>query len=593
MQSTSAIIINWNTREHLLRCVESLLSEGLDQPSILAVDQGSSDGSLEALVAKFPDVRAISIQENIGYAHAVNCSAAKTNAPFLLVANADIFVGKGTVRLMTEVMQGDEEIGMLGCTVLDSRGNRATRFSRTSVTRAILLELVPRGLRGLWRDAEQLGRRDTQPFPVTYVEGAFFMVRSEAFYAVGGMDEGFTFFYEDADLPMRMIKSGFRVLHLPAASVTHHGGASFSQVPERHASEFHRNMIRLYIRHAMRRAVWLKRAMRAIASMKVLTLGLLSFAGEDVQRRIRRNRTILRSFNDIPKVVNSEQPLVSVIVPTYNRRELVCALADNLRHQTYPNFETIVVDQSDAEGQPPDSSTAGVRWLSVKRANRSLAKNVGLREAKGDILLFCDDDIVPEHTMIETHVRAHADPSVGGVSCRVTEDGLTPLTTNNICRVTPYGRMIDRFQSNTECFVETLVGGNMSVKREVLTEAGYFDSIFAGTSIFEEQDLSERIRSLGFAILFTNRSSVHHQPQRDGNVGLRSTDPSSYYHDFHHNEIVFFLKNRSHLLLLFVIPFCLLRTVKQSLRYRLSFRQGMHIFGGAFAGIRAYYRSMK
>ena len=591
MQSTSAIIINWNTREHLLRCVESLLSEGLDQPSILAIDQGSSDGSLDALGAKFPHVRAISIQENIGYAHAVNCSAAKTNASFLLVANADILVGKGTVRLMTEVMQRDKEIGMLGCTVLDSRGNTATRFSRTSVTRGILLELVPTGFRGLWRDAEQLGSRDTQPFPVTYVEGAFFMVRSEAFYAVGGMDEGFTFFYEDADLPMRMIKSGFQVLHVPAASVTHHGGASFSQVPERHASEFHRNMIRLYSRHSMRRAVWLKRAMSAVASMKVLTLGLLSFAGEDVQRRIRRNRTILRSLNDIPKAVNSEQPLVSVIVPTYNRRDLVRALADNLRHQTYSNFETIVVDQSNAEGQPPDIS--GVRWLSVKRANRSLAKNVGLREAKGDILLFCDDDIVPETTMIETHVKAHSNSSIGGVSCRVTEEGLTPLTTNNICRVTWYGRMIDRFQSNTECFVETLVGGNMSVKREVLTEAGYFDSIFAGTSIFEEQDLSERIRNLGFKILFTNRSSVHHQPQRDGNVGLRSADPFNYYHDFHHNEIVFFLKNRNHLLLPFVIPFCFLRTVKQSLRYRLSFRQGMHIFAGVLAGIRAYYRSMK
>ncbi len=570
--------------------MESLLAEGLDQPSILVIDQGSTDGSLSALEKRFPGVRPLSIRENVGYAHAVNCGVARTDAPFILVANADIVVGKGAVRLMTEEMQRDEEVGILGCTVLDSRGNRATRFSRTSVTRAILLELVPKGLRGIWRDAEQLRRQDAQPFPVTYVEGAFLMVRRVAFCAVGGMDEGFTFFYEDADLPMRMIKAGFRVLHVPRASVTHHGGASFSQVPERHASEFHRNMVRLYNRHALRRGIWLKRAIRAIASSKVMLLNLFAFADDDVKRRIGRNKTIVHSLNDPPKAGKGEKPLVSVIIPTLNRLDLVRTLVDNLRRQTYSNFETIVVDQSIDRSV---GSTAGVRWLSLKRANRSLAKNVGWHEAKGDILLFCDDDIVPEETMIEAHVRAHSDTSIGGVSCRVTEEGLEPLTTNYICRVTSYGRMIDRFQSDTECFVETLVGGNMSVKREVMKETGYFDALFAGTSIFEEQDLSERMRNLGFKILFTNRSSVHHLPQKDGNVGLRSTDPSNYYHDFHHNELVFFLKNRNHVLLFLVIPFCLFRAVKQSFRYRLSFRQGIHMFAGVFAGIGAYYRSMK
>ncbi len=160
-------------------------------------------------------------------------------------------------------------------------------------------------------------------------------------------------------------------------------------------------------------------------------------------------------------------------------------------------------------------------------------------------------------------------------------------------RVTSYGRMIDGFQSDTECLVETLVGANMSIKREVMREAGYFDPMFVGTAIFEEQDLSERIRNLGMKILFTNKSVVRHVPQADGNLGLRAARPSGYYHDFHHNELVFFLKNRNHLLLLFVIPFCFLRTIKQSLRYHLSFREGLHMFGGVFSGIRAYYRSMK
>ena len=597
MPPTSAIIINWNTREHLLRCVDSFLSDGLQPSLILVVDQGSSDGSLHALQTRFPDVRFLSLKDNIGYAHAVNRGVAELHDPYIIVANSDIIVHKGTAGSLANVMQGNENIGMLGCKMLNGEGRNATRFSRTSVTRGILLELAPKFLRGLWRDTEQLVRQDEQPFPVTFVEGAFLMIRREAFLSIGGMDEGFTFFYEDADMPMRMIKSGYHVLHVPQASVTHFGGASFSQVPQRHASEFHRNMIRLYGRHALRRAVWLKRVLRAVAGFKVLFFKAFSpivGSGMNVKTRIERNRIILQSLTADLQPIRNERPLVSVIVPTFNRSHSVQSLIDNLRKQTYTHCEIIIVDQSDDGGMSAlDTAGEGIRWLKLKKANRSLAKNVGMNEARGDILLFCDDDIIPEKTMVETHVRAHSDVSVGGVSCRVMEEGLPPITSTNICRVMPYGRMIDGFQSDAECFVETLVGANMSIKRQVLKEAGYFDSLFTGTSLFEEQDFSERIRHLGFRILFTNKSSVRHIPQPDGNIGFRIAQPSAYYHSFHHNELVFFLKNRNHLLLLFVIPFCFLRTVRQSLRYRLSFREGMHIFAGVFSGIRGYYRSMK
>ncbi len=128
----------------------------------------------------------------------------------------------------------------------------------------------------------------------------------------------------------------------------------------------------------------------------------------------------------------------------------------------------------------------------------------------------------------------------------------------------------------------------MSVKKPALREAGYFDSSFRGTAIFEEQDLSERLRDLGYSILFTNHASVYHIPQPGGNLDARLADPVGDYRDFHHNEIIFFLKNRNHLLLLFVVPFCMLRSIRQSIKYHRPALDALRMFSGVVQGWQTY-----
>jgi len=225
--------------------------------------------------------------------------------------------------------------------------------------------------------------------------------------------------------------------------------------------------------------------------------------------------------------------------------------------------------------------------------NRSNAKNIGIRHAIGDILLFCDDDIIPSHEMVEVHIRNHRDARVGGVSCRIIENDLPPLKSTDICRVTWYGRMKDGFQSDVSCDVGTLVGGNMSMRCEILHEMGYFDANYRGTSIFEEQDLSERLKNLGYRIHFTNETTIVHQPQTNGNVNLQHSETAKYYFNFNHNEILYFLKSRNHTLLLFVIPFCILRAIKKSIQFQLSISEGYRILYGIVDGIKTYYRSLK
>ena len=130
----------------------------------------------------------------------------------------------------------------------------------------------------------------------------------------------------------------------------------------------------------------------------------------------------------------------------------------------------------------------------------------------------------------------------------------------------------------------------MSTFRSVWQDVGGFDTTFVGTSVFEEPDFSARVRRAGWRLVFTNATTVRHDPQPEGNDDLKCRTPSDYYRSFHHNELIYFLKNHSRLNLLLVIPFCLLRTVNQTVKFRMGFRQSLRVFGGVFEGFRKYYQ---
>jgi GT2 family glycosyltransferase len=166
------------------------------------------------------------------------------------------------------------------------------------------------------------------------------------------------------------------------------------------------------------------------------------------------------------------------------------------------------------------------------------------------------------------------------------------VRSRRILQITGYGEMIAGYQADVTCFAKTLVGSNMSVSREVQRRVGWFDTNFTGTSLFEEQDFSARLRRLGYYILFTNKTTVQHVPQPNGNDDLKRSQPALYYHWFHHNEIVYFLKNYSRFNLVCVIPFCLLRSIKQSILRRLSLGDAVYMFSGVFEGFKTYYTAL-
>lgn len=606
MTHIGAIVVNWNTAEHLHNCIDSLLKENITLKNIIVVDQGSTDHSVRKIRRHYPNLKILVLKDNSGYGRAVNLAIKHLDNSLVFVSNADAFAQPGCVKALAGVFARDTRVALAGPRLCDAAGKNITRFSMTSIFRALLLEVIPKGLRGFWRNIEGRLYSKSTPFDITYVEGAFMMFRRTSFTDIGGFDEGFTFFSEDADLCVRFVKSGFRVVHVPEASVMHVGGASFVQAPLRHAGEFNKNIIRFYERHALRRSVWLRRGLLGILKMRLYGLKLVAWVsvGGGSRRSVTGRLDVVRAKHDslihnnkISFDWSSRNVLVSVIIPTHNRNECLVRLLDCLRNQTYKGYEVIVVDQSEAISREKQSAYKKfgrkLRVLRVGIANRSVAKNVGFKESSGDLVLFCDDDIVPPDNFIETHVDRHRRLDLAGVSCRCTEPGLAYTQSQRICRVTFYGKLLAGFQSDTTCHVKTLAGSNMSIKRELAEEAGYFDSLLIGTSIFEEQDFSARLLRNSYKILFTNDISLLHKPQRTGNISTKEVDLARYYHDFHHNEIVYFLKNRNRFCLIFVIPFCMLRAIKQAYLRRLTTGDAIYIFSGVFHGFQSYYRSLR
>lgn len=318
-------------------------------------------------------------------------------------------------------------------------------------------------------------------------------------------------------------------------------------------------------------------------------------------QRYAAARDTVKKFTEARAVrieqLNERRPagFLSVVIPTRNRIACLQTLLPSIERQSFQNFELLVIDQSDTpmtaalfDAVCSNTFLSRIRFTHLTRANRSHAKNVALRHARSDIVLFLDDDQIAPPDLFEAHVAMYDDPTIGGVSCRTIERNAPLISSTDICRVTWYGRMIAGYQSDVSADVETLVGGNMSMRAPLAKYAGEFEELFIGTSIFEEQDFSHRLRALGYRIRFTNRTTAEHFPQDSGNLGDIWKKPAEYYRAFHHNESLFFLKNRPLYQFPFMLSFCFARSVKQCIVHRLPAKDIGQMFAGVFDGWRTY-----
>lgn len=246
-------VVSYNTRDLTCRCLGSALKAMHQRPGLVVLaDNGSTDGTLEAVATAFPDVVRLSFPENPGYGGALNRILARHPARFFLAMNADVLMAEDGMIPLLAHLENHPECALVGPRLVGKDGKpqpSCKRFPTLGFACAELLALNAVQPRNRWVHRFYYGDQDlTRPAWVETVSGAVMLIRSEAFRRIGGFDEGFRMYFEETDLCRRLRDGGYGVAFCPQATAVHWHGASTIQTSVRQL-EYYLSYIHFFRKH--------------------------------------------------------------------------------------------------------------------------------------------------------------------------------------------------------------------------------------------------------------------------------------------------------------------------------------------------------
>lgn len=262
---------------------------------------------------------------------------------------------------------------------------------------------------------------------------------------------------------------------------------------------------------------------------------------------------------------------LSIIIPTYRRKNSLLGLLGSLKSQLNNTMEIIVIEQGENHGtlyqKFMKGSPAVFRYRYSDTVSTSKAKNTGAKLAKGNYLIFYDDDVVVQNHAIANIIKNFSDVTVGGVAGRVVDDGRKEETQKtDVGSISLLGMFTDGFSSSIRQDVDTVIGCHAAWDKKIFDAVAGFDEAFTGNAMREESDLSLRVKQKGYRIVFDPSATVIHMREPHG--GARKADDRLFwYFHFFSNETYFFLKHRPAILL----PIFLLTRISYILRCMFGF----------------------
>lgn len=224
------ILISYNTQTLLLKCLNTLhhVPQGVEIGKIIVVDNASNDLTVDNVRENFPNVQVIALQENLGYASAVNIGFEQTSAEWVFIGNADIEFRPNTLISLFNGMKGFSDVGICCPQQVypDNSRQRSWGFF-PGMSEAIHYVTFSSAIENILESiAMKLGIKRSSRF-IPYADGAALLIESKAFRNIGGFDSDFFFFGEEADFCHRMWASGKGVLFVPTSIIMHVRGATY------------------------------------------------------------------------------------------------------------------------------------------------------------------------------------------------------------------------------------------------------------------------------------------------------------------------------------------------------------------------------
>ena len=227
----SIIIVNYNGKELLQKCLDSLLKVNYNNFEIILVDNNSTDGTVEFITKNHPSIMLIKLDSNKGFAEPNNVAAKISKGKYLLFLNNDTVVTPNFISEMVKVMETDKKIAICQSLLLkpdgsvDSSGDFIDHLGVVYNSKTKIDEIRE----------------------VSSARGASMLVRSDIFEKLDGFDQKFFITFEDVDLCWRSWILGYRVLIIPTSIVYHEGGITIKKIKSEIAFHGFKNQLAMKI----------------------------------------------------------------------------------------------------------------------------------------------------------------------------------------------------------------------------------------------------------------------------------------------------------------------------------------------------------
>ena len=211
------LILNWNRREDTLACLESMRHIRYPALKVCVIDNGSTDGSIEAVREQYPQFEQLLLKENKGYAQGNNDGAShalEQGADYLFILNNDTVVDADCVQILVDFAEADKRIGAVGPLMYYFTDNRRIWSAGGK------MDWKHGSCANIGLDEVDQGQYP-RPFPVDYIAGTALLVKREVWEKVGPFDRRFFMYWEETDWCTRVRQAGYDLFTVPAAKIWH------------------------------------------------------------------------------------------------------------------------------------------------------------------------------------------------------------------------------------------------------------------------------------------------------------------------------------------------------------------------------------
>ena len=237
MLMISVIIVNWNAKDYLRKCLDSIFqNKGNLDIEVWVVDNNSSDDSVSMIKGRYKEVKLIENKVNLGFARANNQAIKRAKGDYVLLLNPDTEVYPDSINTMVAFLKKNHRAAMVGPKIFNTDGTIQYECARRYPTpwtqftvETTLYKRFPKSrffgsyLMTYWNHDNLR--------PVDCISGACMLIKADVIREVQMFDESYFMYGEDIDLCMKIKKHGYDIWFLPEAKIVHHWGKSSKQVP--------------------------------------------------------------------------------------------------------------------------------------------------------------------------------------------------------------------------------------------------------------------------------------------------------------------------------------------------------------------------